>query len=263
MAGNDTGHLDGFNSPYIMIRPVPSTLAATGLIAAFGVNAQLLTGWDTSTLTGGAGNWGPSPLAATTVAPNLTVTSPLARGAGIETLAGTTAAARGWGGANWQNADANNAIANGDTISFAVAANTGYALSLSALNLGYRRSSSGPSSGLLQYQVGTGGYLDITTLNYTVTASTGARVPAVDLSGISALQNVGASTPVSFRLANYGGTAVNGTWYLFDLAPTSTAADLSISGTLTAVPEPSEYAAMAGAGLIGFAVWRRRQARKA
>jgi len=37
---------------------------------------------------------------------------------------------------------------------------------------------------------------------------------------------------------------------------------VSVSGTV-AVPEPSEYAAMAGAGLIGFAVWRRRQARKA
>lgn len=35
--------------------------------------------------------------------------------------------------------------------------------------------------------------------------------------------------------------------------------DLSFS----AVPEPSEYAAMAGAGLIGFAVWRRRSVRKA
>lgn len=30
-----------------------------------------------------------------------------------------------------------------------------------------------------------------------------------------------------------------------------------------AVPEPSEYAAMAGAGLVGFAIWRRRMAHKA
>jgi hypothetical protein len=33
--------------------------------------------------------------------------------------------------------------------------------------------------------------------------------------------------------------------------------------SFVAVPEPSEYAAMAGAGLIGFAVWRRRSVRKA
>jgi len=33
--------------------------------------------------------------------------------------------------------------------------------------------------------------------------------------------------------------------------------------TFSAVPEPSEYAALAGAGLIGFAVWRRRSVRKA
>jgi hypothetical protein len=33
--------------------------------------------------------------------------------------------------------------------------------------------------------------------------------------------------------------------------------------SFSAVPEPGEYAALAGAGLIGFALWRRRMARKA
>jgi hypothetical protein len=117
--------------------------------------------------------------------------------------------------------------------------------------------------GNLQAQVGGGGYFDVTTFSYTANTSAGAVLPAVDLTGISALQNVAAGVPVSFRLANFGGSAVNGTWYVWDIAPTSTASDLSVSGTLTAVPEPSEYAAMAGAGLVGFAIWRRRMARKA
>jgi hypothetical protein len=43
-----------------------------------------------------------------------------------------------------------------------------------------------------------------------------------------------------------------------------TSPDVPFSQTaFTAVPEPSEYAGLAGAGLIGFALWRRRAARKA
>jgi hypothetical protein len=243
------------------------TLAAIagGLISTLAAHAQLLAGWDTSTLTGGAGNWGPSPLTATVTDPNLTVSTQLTRGSGVGTLVANSAAARAWGGHDWQNTTAANAIANGDTITFDIQANTGYTLSLSAFNLAYRRSSTGANSGLLQAQVGTGGYFDITTFNYSVSTSTGATLPAVDLTGFSALQNVAAGVPVSFRLANFGGTTVNGTWYVWDIAPTSTAPDLSVSGTLAAaaVPEPSEYAAMAGAGLVGFAIWRRRMARKA
>jgi len=243
------------------------TLAAIagGLISTLAAHAQLLAGWDTSTLTGGAGNWGPSPLTATVTAPNLTVSTQLTRGSGISTAAANSAAVRGWGGHDWQNTTSANAIVNGDTVTFDIQANTGYSLSLSAFNLAYRRSASGPSSGLLQAQVGTGGYFDVTTFSYTVSATTGATLPAVDLTGISALQNVAAGVPVSFRLANFGGTTTSGTWYVWDIAPTSTAPDISVSGTLalTAVPEPSEYAAMAGAGLVGFAIWRRRMARKA
>lgn len=34
-----------------------------------------------------------------------------------------------------------------------------------------------------------------------------------------------------------------------------------VSGVLTPVPEPETYAAAAALGLVGFAIWRRRQAR--
>jgi hypothetical protein len=43
----------------------------------------------------------------------------------------------------------------------------------------------------------------------------------------------------------------------------SATGDLSpLPASITVVPEPEEYAAMAGAALVGFALWRRRQAAK-
>jgi hypothetical protein len=59
--------------------------------------------------------------------------------------------------------------------------------------------------------------------------------------------------------------AANGVFWIrwTDLNATGADDGLAVDAFTAAVPEPSEYAAMAGAGLIGFAIWRRRMARKA
>jgi len=206
---------------------------ATGLLSlvlAAPVGADTLAAWDVSGLPGGSANFGPSPYAASIAAPNLTVGG-LTRGAGVATTA--TAAARGWGGHDWQNTDSSSAISGSDYATFTVAANAGYQVSFSAISrFDYRRSSTGPASGVLQYQIGSGPFNDITTLSYSSSASSGASLGTIDLSGIGALQNVPAGTPVTFRIVNYGGTSSSGTWYLFDVA-NSTAADFQVEGTVS------------------------------
>ena len=210
---------------------VANAVLAVGLAAGFSaVFAATLAAWDVSTQPGGANNFGASPLAPTTTGANLTVGG-LTRGVGVGTSG--TAAARAWGGNDWQNASAAAAITGSDVATFTVTANAGFQVSFSAISkFDYRRSGTGAASGVLQYQIGAGTFTDITTLSYASSSSSGASLPSIDLTGISALQNVLPGTTVTFRVVNFGGTSSGGTWYLFDVA-NSTAADFQVDGTVT------------------------------
>lgn len=253
---------------------LPLALLSTALLACLTpswAQAAVLAGWDVHSLSGGTNNFGSSPLAATTVAPNLTA-SGLTRDSGVSTTG--TAAARGWGGVNWVATSAAAAVSANKTVSFSLSANTGYQVSVSGISkFDYRRSSSGATSGVLQYQVGTGAFTDAATLNYSNTASGGGSLLAIDLSGIAALQNVPSGTAINFRVVNFGASGAGGTWYVFDTANTS-AADLEVSGTVTAsgpsvdgtcgsangltfpkAPAANLCATGAASGLVGTGPW--------
>jgi endonuclease G len=191
-----------------------------------------LIGWDMSILTGGSGNYGASPLQPATNAPNLTVVG-LTRGSGISTSG--TAATNAWGGLNWTNATASLAVASNKVVTFSVMANAGYKVSFASVNrFDYRRSPTGPTNGVLQYQIGSGTFNDVTNLNYPVTSSSGGSIGAIDLTGFVALQNIGAGTNVTFRIVNYLGAGPSGSWYVSEVVG-STAPDLALSGTVTQV----------------------------
>ncbi|MDR3458101.1 MAG: DNA/RNA non-specific endonuclease [Verrucomicrobiae bacterium] len=191
------------------------------------IYSGVLAGWDVSTQTA----YGSSPLAPTTAAPNLAVGG-LTRGTGVKTSG--TGAAGGWGGTSFTNVSATSAVASNLFVSFSLTASNGYKVSYTTLNrLDYRRSSTGPTDGILQFQVGTNAYVDITNLSYSSSANSGATNPPIDLSGFAALQNIGANINVTFRIANYNGDST-GKWYVFDYAG-STAPDLSVQGTVTQV----------------------------
>ena len=195
-----------------------------------GVYTGPIIGWDMSGLPGGLNNYGASPLTPTTTAPNVSVVG-LTRGGGVGTSG--TAAAQGWGGTGFTNINAATAIASNKFATFGVTANAGYRVSFSSVSrFDYRRSASGAADGVLQYQVGSGAFADITNLNFSSTSAGGASIGAIDLSGFAALQNVGAGTNVTFRIVNDGGTSASGTWYVFDTAG-STALDLAVQGTVT------------------------------
>ena len=92
------------------------------------------------------------------------------------------------------------------------------------------------------------------------TSATGNNQAFIDLSGISALQNVGSGTTVTFRLATWGATNTGGTWYL-NGASTNDA--LTLNGSVVPVPEPTGLA-LGGVGLValaGIARVRRKTAR--
>jgi predicted extracellular nuclease len=212
-----------------------SLFALANLALAVWVGTSLaatLVAWDVNGLAGGSNNFGASPLAPTTSAPNLTVDG-LRRGVGVGATG--TAAARAWGGNDWQNGSAASAVTGSDFATFTVTANAGYQVSFSSIpKFDYRRSGTGPASGVVQYQAGGGAFVDITSLSYSSSSSSGASIAPIDLSAIAALQNVPAGTTVTFRIVNYGGTSSGGTWYIFDVA-NNTAADFQVDGTVSAI----------------------------
>ena len=210
------------------------TRFAYGLVAALGLcvsapsMAAVLAGWNVSTITNTQA-FGPSPFAATTSDPNVTVGG-LTRGSGVTTSG--TPAARGWGGTDWTASTAAAATSGGDYFTFTVTATSGHQVSFSSISkFDYRRSAQGATSGVLQYQIGGGAFTDITTLDYSSTSSSGASLGTITLSGVPALQNVPGGTTVTFRVVNFGGLSAGGTWYVFDAA-NSTASDLEVSGTV-------------------------------
>ncbi|HMP77631.1 MAG TPA: fibronectin type III domain-containing protein, partial [Kiritimatiellia bacterium] len=191
----------------------------------------VLAGWDMS----GLSNFGPSPMAASMSASGVTVGG-LTRGSGVGI--GGTAAARGWGGTNWNGASASAAEAAGQFATFTVAGNAGVSVSFNQVSrFDYRRSTTGPDTGVFQYALDGVNFVDIATVTYSSTASSGASVSGIplDLSGIAALQDVAPGVTVTFRIVNHGGSSTAGTWYLFDVA-NSTANDFEIRGTLCATP---------------------------
>ncbi len=194
----------------------------------------VLAGWDMSTLSGRHRQLRPSPFAPTTNAANVTIVG-LTRGPGVRQSG--TAAAGGWGGTGFTNANAISAIASNQFATFSLTASNGYKVSfLSVSRFEYKRSGTGPTNGVLQYQIGSSAFNDITNVAYS-SASNGATNSPIDLSGITALQNVGANTNVTFRIVNYGGSNAGGTWYIYDVAGT-TALDLAVQGTVTQIVNP-------------------------
>lgn len=212
------------------------------LFATVGVARQgqpaVLAAWEMNTATG----YGASPYAPSTADTNLTVVG-WTRSASLTTAG--TAAARGWGATGWCSGSGTcsnpptsetGAISAGAFVTTTLSASAGHAVSFSAISkLNYRRSSTGPTSGALQVQVGSGNFIDVASLNYSNTASTGAALSPlpIDLSGVASLQNVPAGTAVTFRVVNWGATNSGGTWYIFDVGNLSTSPDFEIQGTVT------------------------------
>ena len=221
-ATNNSGSVTGADLAFTTLSTNPVVIVGTNF-------AGILAGWDVS----GLSSYGGSPLAPTTNAPNLAVTG-LTRGLGVGTTG--TAAARAWGGNTFNSANEAAAITAGQFATFGFMANAGYTVSFTNISkFDYRRSSSGPPNGALQYQVGNGVFTDITNLSYSSSASSGASIAVpIDLSAIAALQNVPAGTNVTFRIVNWGATSSGGTWYVYDVAA-STAPDISVSGVINSV----------------------------
>ena len=239
--------------------------AAFAALAAFGLVSQssqaaIIEGFDFAPLAGGAGNFGPATYASTTSDANVT-TIGLSRGNTI--LSTGSGAAHAYGSNNFSITAANktDAITASNFFTFGVTVNAGYTLSLSDIGaFNVRRSSSGPSTGVLQYSLNGSSFTDIgspATFG-AVTTSAGNPQTAITLSGISDLQGIAEGTTVTFREVVYGATSTGGTFYFNDPLNTS-ATDFSLNGVTTPVTGTPEPASLSLLGLGGLAMVARRR----
>ncbi len=183
----------------------------------------IIAGWNVSGLTNG----GPATLPATSTDPNLTVTS-LTKGSGI----GSGAAGNAFGGSNWTATTAAAGVTANTFITTTAKANTGYLASYNSVDYDWRNSGTGASTSLLQYSLDGSSFTDIATSAHS-TASPNNGTTSIPLFGILDLQNVPASTTVTFRLIPYGASASGGTWY-FD-GRSAALIDLGFNGTVVTI----------------------------
>jgi autotransporter-associated beta strand protein len=182
---------------------------AISIGTAASTTTGVIAGWDFN----GLSSYGASPLTANTTVSEVAVGG-LTRGAGVATSG--TAASNAWGGSEWStSSSAAAAISTNDFATFTLNGNSGASLSLASIGAyNIRRSSSGPITGLWQYQIGSGSFVDLgSAITWgSNTSATGNSQGSIDLSGITALQNVASGTTVTFRVVNYSASGT-GTWY--------------------------------------------------
>ncbi len=222
---------------------------AVVIAAANPGNAQVLA-WDFNGAVGNEAAAGPTTLNA-----NLDDTL-LSRGAGID----PSDLSNGFASTGFSIGvtSLSTAISAGDFITFAVSAKSGFLVSLTTLNVTFRRSNTGPNSFQWVHSLDgfntTGANLG-ESFSYMGTESNGLAQPSVTLSGVNALQSLAADSVVTFRLYGWGASNAGGTFALGRLSGN----DLAVGGVISAIPEPSAGAVILGLGSFAAVGWRRRR----
>ena len=225
------------------MKTTPRTILSSALFLAFmcGVRAQIV--WS---FTDGTG------------APSTTVTNISAGVLSAGNLAGTsslafnpTSASNHSGASGGNNAavrtvaSASLSTSSSTYFEFTVTPAAGYQISATGLTLGSRSAGTGPTTLSLFSSVDS-----FSAALGSIVTSADSTWTSVTLSSFSVA--AAANTPVTFRL--YGapsGTTTSANWRVDDLA-------FSVSA-LSAIPEPSTYAALAGTAALVGAGWLRRR----
>jgi len=189
----------------------------------------VLAGFNTTGLNTTTSNSISSPLAPTTLDARITATQSLTAGSGNT---GSFSLAGFWGGLSWSNSTAAVGISENKFISFKLQAATGKTVNYSLIDtVNIRINTNGPNQYQFQYQINNGSFVNIATRSIaTVTALRTDKLSPIDLSSISALQNVPSTSTVTFRIIPYGATTTN-SFAIGDGTSNSTN-DLAIKGYL-------------------------------
>lgn len=209
------------------------TAAAQAQLAVWNVNGQ----------NAGATN----PLAADPVGSGVASAS-ITLGSGVA----ASSAADTFGGTGFDTTSLASAIAIDDFLSITLTPGAGFALDLSNLSF-----NSGVGTAVTNFNVSVQssatGFSTGSSIASFSFSTQGAPAQSITLSGISELQGI--TSAIEFRLFGWRDSTGSSTFRIRDLS----GSDLVINGTVSAIPEPSTYAAiLGGVALVG--AWFRRRA---
>ena len=193
----------------------------------------------------------------TTTATGLTA-STLSRGAGIpgDPTIGLT---RGFTADNFTpiNSVKSDAIANGNYYQFTVTPATGYSASLSTLDARIRRTSAAANSYRWMYSLDGTNFTAISSADVTFMSTfDGTDQPQIDLSSITALQQIPAGTTVTFRIYAWGNTTLTGTFAIgrYNVSGT-TINSLEVQGKINASAASDYYRSKQTGNWQTFTTW--------
>ena len=133
-----------------------------------------------------------------------------------------------------------NAVSPTKYFSFTITPDVGQELSITGISFEYRQT----ASGALNYQVDVGGNTNVASGTFTRDSTWRSVNDSVTLSGITSATEI--------RI--YGFNGGTGSFSIDTV---------TLTGSVSAVPEPSSFAALVGLGVLGFAGLRRRHQRTA
>lgn len=217
-------------------------LAAFGLTGASALGSTIV-GFE---VTGVDGNV--ASLTAATINPNLTAT-PLVRSSELNPNAG----ANSFNSSGWNITDTLDLDEH--YISFSFQAEVGYFLSVDSLTYRMQSSNTAPNTGLWGYSINGGSF----ELQNEFIISSGAGGGDGSWSNLGIVDQIGT---VEFRYWQYGETSVNsgtaattGTSRIRNLS----GEDLVVTGSVTAIPEPSTLVLVGMSALAAYGILRRRK----
>lgn len=223
------GRVFDWNSPCQKV--LKSLFTVFLLLCSLGVWGQIL-GWQF----GNPVSIGDETLfTATTVDVNLNSSS-LSRGNGIKAIGLARAfSSNDFSGSSSAAGTKSQAISLNEYYQFTVTAKASYKVSLSTIDAILRRSSAGPNAYIWMYSLDGTNFTEIGTEVSFISTSDGVTQSQIDLSAITALQNVLNTTTITFRLYAWGASTTNaasGTFAIGRYASGATTNSLSVGGSL-------------------------------
>lgn len=215
-----------FYSDHASVNAYPENIYDTRPAVADVVLAE----WDPSSQLQGGRNtatFDPTALNA-----NITAPSGLTRGSGV--VVPTTASSNGYWGANdCSTTTAAAGVTANKFLTFSLKANTGKAVSYSLIEkFNIRISSNGPIQYQIDYQIDNGAFSPCATVTGPTRTTGNYVLGPIDLSSISALQNVPSNKTVTFRITPFDASAAAGS-FLIGSGTGDTEADLRIMGSFS------------------------------